>query len=85
MSRVHSALLLPLQSHKAVHRHLTPQGYCCKDKAMEHVLGSQEMQSTAAQVLGLGIEARHSYTGKPSGLLLLLAKFILQRCASKSD
>ena len=86
-----------LTSHQAVHRHLTTQGYCCKD--MEHVLcipmacndsntGSlsghmvcictcQEMQSTAAQALGLGIETRHSYTGKPSGLLLLLAKFIV--------
>ena len=37
----------------------------------------QEMQSTAAQILGLGIEARHSYTRKPSGLLLLLATFIV--------
>ena len=52
---------------------------------MVYICTCQEMQSTAAQVLGLGIEARHSYTGKPSGLLLLLAKFILQRCASKSD
>ena len=41
------------------------------------VLLQGHMGHTAAQVLGLGIEARHSYTGKPSGLLLLLAKFIV--------
>ena len=77
-------------SHLAVDWHLTTWGWCCKDKAMEHVLcmpmafsdsntGSlsrhmvyicscQEMQSTAAQVLSLGIEAKHSYEGKPPGL-----------------
>ena len=71
-------------------------GYCCQDKALEHVscipmafndsnTGSlsghmvyictcQEMQSTLAQVPGLSINARCSYTGKPFGLLLL-AKF----------
>ena len=34
---------------------------------MVYICICQEMQSTAAQVLGLGVEARRSHTGKSSG------------------
>lgn len=45
---------------------------------MVYICTCQEMHSTATQVLNLGIETRHSYEGKPPGLLLLLAKFFVR-------